>query len=159
MLSADGKGANGPLVEFRLVAVEDSRVYLTQAGAAMASERIPARDDADGIDLMTDDMRRHLAKSLVCIPGEVQEIRLFLEGVDHARGAQDELDHWIAKSHDDWSDAQVVSHRAAMIGRLRDLTIVEVETVPKTTILRGAAYAAFAELLDTQPTTIPTEGA
>lgn len=158
MLSSDGKGVNGPLIEFRLVAVESGRVHLTESGAAMASERIPARDDADDTDLMTDKLRRLLAEALVGIPGEVQEIRLFLEAMEHAAGAQDEIDRRIAKGHDDWSDAQVVSHRAAMIGRLRDLAVLEVDTVPKTKVSPGVGFGTFIKLLDDPQAAVLTGG-
>ena len=153
MLSADSKGVGGLLIEFGLVAVEENHVYLTEAGASMAIERIPVLDDADGIDLLTDQLRRLLAESLTHIDGEVKEIRLFLDAMTQVHGVQDGIDRCLSKAHDDWSDAQVVSHRAAMIGRLRDLAVVDVETSPKTKVLQGIGYGTFVGLLDSQSTT------
>lgn len=158
MLSGDAKGVGGPLVEFQFVSVDGSEVFLTETGAAMAAERIPALDDYDGTDLLTPQLRQILAQSLVQIPGEVDEIRLFLEAVSEAQGLQDEVDRIINKTHN-WSDAQVVSHRAAMIGRLRDLAVIDVEALPKTTIVVGPEYEPFTDLLAASATTNPAEGA
>jgi hypothetical protein len=158
MLNADSKGAGGPLVEFGLVAVEENHAFLTEVGASMAIERVPVLDDADGIDLLTDQLRLLLAESLTRIDREVQEIRLFLDAMVQVRGVQDEIDRCLSKAHEDWSDAQVVSHRAAMIGRLRDIAVVDVETLPKTRVLPGKGYEAFLELLDSKSAKNSAEG-
>lgn len=148
MLSSDGKSAVGPLVDFQFVSVEGADVYLTEVGAAIAIQTIPAIDTDGAADLMTENLRRLFSKSLVQIPGELKEIRFFLEAVEQTRGAQDQVDNRISTFHSNWSEAQVVSHRAAMIGRLRDLAVIDVDSVPKTTIVEGADYQVFISLLN-----------
>jgi hypothetical protein len=148
MLSSDGKGAIGPLVDFRFVFVEGAEVYLTEIGAAIAGEVIPAIDLQGEVDLMTPALRRLFSESIVQIPGEVEEIRMFLQAVAEVQGAQDQVDLQISASHPNWSEAQVVSHRAAMIGRLRDLAVIDVETQPRTRIIEGAEHKSFIQLLD-----------
>ena len=151
MLSSDGKGAVGPLVDFRFVSVEGAEVYLTDIGAAIAGEVIPAIDLPGEADLMTPPLRRLFSESIVQIPGEVEEIRIFLAAVKEVHGAQEQVDHQISTSHPNWSEAQVVSHRAAMIGRLRDLAVIDVELQPKTRIIEGAEHKSFIQLLNSKP--------
>lgn len=156
MLSSDGKGAVGPLIDFQFVAVVDGEAFLTEVGAAVAREAIPAIDQHGAADLMTEKLRRLFSESLVQIPGEAKEIRLFLEAVEETKGEQDLVDRQLSSLHLSWSEAQVVSHRAAMIGRLRDLAVIEVESTPKTKIVPGTELETFIRLLDTSARTIQT---
>ncbi len=158
MLSSDGKGAVGPLVDFRFVSLEGAEVYLTDVGAAVAGEVIPAIDLQGEADLMTPTLRRLFSESIVRIPGEAEEIRIFLAAVKAVQGAQGQVDQQISTSHPNWSEAQVVSHRAAMIGRLRDLAVIDVESQPKTRIIEGVEHKSFIQLLDSRPNTKTSRG-
>jgi hypothetical protein len=63
---------------------------------------------------------------------------------------QTEVDRLIGAAHPGWTEAQVVSHRAALIGRLRDLGMVDVtQPVPgqELRIVLDASAAAFEEQL------------
>lgn len=140
-------GSAGPLLDLQLIAVVQGKVFLTDSGESFARALSPALDDSGGVDLLGDDHRRLLSEAIVRIPGELAEIKQFLAAVDNTSGSQDEIDKELGVLHQTWSEAQVVSHRAAIVGRLRDLTVIDVETDPKTIIVPGVGHAAFTKLL------------
>jgi|NGEPerStandDraft_6_1074524.scaffolds.fasta_scaffold19900_1 hypothetical protein len=140
-------GFAGPLLDLQLVAVVDGKVFLTNSGAPFATALSPAIDESDGVDLLGDEHRHLLAEAIIRIPGEFVEISQFLAAVESASGSQDEIDKELGVLHSGWSEAQVVSHRAALVGRLRDLAVIDVETDPKTMIVPGSGHAAFIKLL------------
>ena len=140
-------GFAGPLLDLQLVAVDGGQVFLTDSGARFAAAPSPAIDDSNGIDLLGDEHRLLLTEAIINIPGEFIEIKQFLDAVESVHGSQDEIDKELGVLHKGWSEAQVVSHRAAIVGRLRDLTVIDVETEPKTIIVPGAGYSAFIKLL------------
>jgi hypothetical protein len=154
MFMPDKKGGfTGPLLDLQLVTVVDGRVFLTDSGALLATATSPAIDTSDGVDLLSDEHRRLLAEAIIRLPGEFVEIKQFLAAVETTAGSQDDIDKVLGDLHHGWTEAQVVSHRAAIVGRLRDLAVIDVQTDPKTTIIPGAQPAAFIELLTaaTQP--------
>jgi len=131
MFSGEQKGGiSGPLVDLGLVAVVDGNVIATDVGARFASLTVPAIDEPGGVDLLIDDHRAILADALAELPGERVEIEKFLVAVNRSSGAQDAVDKQLASEHEDWSEAQVVSHRAAMVGRLRDLQVIDIDALP-----------------------------
>jgi hypothetical protein len=145
---SDGK-VSGPLVEFGLVTTEGGKLFLTEQGKRLVFETVPAIDEAGGLELLSAPHRQILASSLAGIPGEVEEVRLFLSAIDLAAGAQDEVDKSLAREHVAWTDAQVVSHRAAMVGRLRDLHVIDIDPLQagKARIVPGSYFGDFSELL------------
>ncbi|MGQ0744929.1 MAG: hypothetical protein ACT4OS_11455 [Acidimicrobiales bacterium] len=160
LLWPEQAGIGGPLVELGLVATQEGLVYPTPAAVALATGAIPVIDDENN-EVLLEPQRMVLAERLALLPGERAEILAFLDAVDATGGAQDEVDKHIAHRHPAWTDAQLVSNRAAMIGRLRDLLVVDVDTEPgaKTVILRGPANDSFRQLLATlhsAATTAPT---
>lgn len=142
-------GFSGPLLELGLAVVENGQVYLTEGGALVATEAIPAVDEVAAIDLFTGRQRQIVSEAVVRIPGERAEIVLFIEALRDTEGVQDDIDKKLAKCHSAWTEAQVVSHRAAMVGRLRDLEIIDVQPGPKTIIVEGANLQFFNNLLST----------
>lgn len=140
----------GPLVELGLVAADEGLIYPTPAAVTLATGTIPVLDD-DSDDVLLEPQRTVLAERLVSLPGERAEIMAFLDAVDATGGAQDEVDKHVGHRHPQWTDAQLVSNRAAMIGRLRDLLVVDVDPQPgaKTVIVPGPAHQRFRELLAT----------
>jgi hypothetical protein len=150
MFSSDKKGGfEGPLLDLQLVVVVDGKVFLTDAGASFAIAPSPAIDEPDGLDLLGDVHRRVLVESVIRIPGELIEIKQFLAAVTTCSGSQDDIDKELGTFHRGWSEAQVVSHRAAVVGRLRDLEVIDVQTDPKTVIVPGVGHDAFIHLLST----------
>ena len=144
----------GPLLDLQLVAVVGGKVFLTEVGAEFAIAESPAIDESGGVDLFSDVHRSLLAAAIVHIPGEVVELKQFLTAVDSASGVQDGLDRKLAALHQTWSEAQVVSHRAAIVGRLRDLAVIDLETDQRSMIVPGVGYAAFIDLLSAAPNTL-----
>jgi hypothetical protein len=142
-------GFTGPLLELGLIAISGSKVFLTQRGAEFASAASPAIDDADGVDLLSDEHRKILSEAIIRIPGEFAEIKQFLEAMKNVSGSQDEMDKELGVVHKGWSEAQVVSHRAAMVGRLRDLLVIDVEPLPsaKSQLVPGANFETFVHLV------------
>lgn len=148
-------GFSGPLLELGLAVVVNGQVYLTQDGALAATEPIPAVDVNAGIELFTGRQRELMSEAVVRIPGERSEIGRFIKALHDTGGVQDDIDKELAKCHRSWTDAQVVSHRAAMLGRLRDLEVIDVQPGPKTMIVEGSNFQFFDNLLST---TQGTEG-
>lgn len=145
-----GGGYAGPLLELGLIVITDGKAYLTESGAAFAVSPSPAVDMPGGIDVLSEEHQRILTRALVQIPGELAEIRKFLDAVQSASGSQDEVDKQLSAIHSEWSEALVVSHRAAIVGRLRDLQVIEVEALPsaKSQIVFGKNYITFLGLID-----------
>jgi len=141
-------GFGGPLLDLGLVAVTGGEVFLTDGGAKFASAPVPAIDEPSGVELLSRDHREILAQALMVIPDELVEIQRFLSALMQSSGAPDEIDRLIAADHK-WSDAQVVSHRAAMVGRLRDLQVVDVEVLPagRAQIVRASQFEDFGALV------------
>ncbi len=111
-------GFAGPLLKFGFVAISGGEVYLTEAGARFASAMSPAIDQPGQVDLLSRDHQNILSEAIIRMPGEVLEIKEFLDAMERASGSQDEVDKNLGVAHPGWSEAQVVSHRAAMVGRL-----------------------------------------
>lgn len=142
----------GPLLELRLITIVGGKVYLTSDGANFASASSAALDQDGGVDVLSDAHRSILSEAIVQIPGESIEIRQFLDALDAGCGLQDDVDQKLQAGHHTWSEAQVVSHRAAMVGRLRDLDVIDVETLPeaKVTIVPAMNFGFFTGLIGRQ---------
>jgi hypothetical protein len=143
LLRREAGGAAGPLADLGLAVVLDGRVLPTDAGLALAREMTPLLD-GEGDEPFGDRQREILAECLIALPGERREIAAFLQAIAKTGGVQDDVDKEIAHAHPGWTEAQVVSHRAALIGRLRDLKVIDVTTDAGTTIIEpGPADAGF----------------
>jgi hypothetical protein len=148
MFVPDKKGGFvGPLLDLQLVTVDEGRVFLTETGASFAVAPSPAIDEVNGLDVLSDEHRHLLSEAIAHLPSENVEINQFLAALEATSGAQDDVDKELGKLHHGWSEAQVVSHRAAMVGRLRDLAVIDVETDPRTIIVPGSGYDAFMKIL------------
>ncbi len=148
LLWAESGRAVGPLVDLGLVAAREGRVFLTDVGQELAQELTPLLDGGDG-EVLGRRQREIIASRLLSLPGERREIASFLRAVDETGGMQDQVDKQVAHAHPAWSEAQAVSHRAAMIGRLRDLQVLDVTTNANsaTVIVPGPADAKFRDQL------------
>jgi hypothetical protein len=147
LLRREPGGVTGPLVDLGLVLVSDSRVLPTDAGLELALESTPLLDAGDDQPL-SDRQREILAERLLALQGERREITEFLQAIDKTGGAQEEVDKELAREHPTWTEASVVSHRAALIGRLRDLQVIDVSTETGITVIEpGPANAKFRDQL------------
>jgi hypothetical protein len=147
LLRKESGGAAGPLVDLGLAVVSDRRVLPTDAGLELALETTPLLDGGDDQPL-SNRQREILAERLLTLPGERREITAFLQAIDKTGGAQDEVDKELAHAHPTWTEAQVVSHRAALIGRLRDLQVIDVSTDAALTVIEpGPANTKFRDQL------------
>lgn len=148
LMSRNGKSADGPMVQLGLATGVDGVAYPTEASVELATAVTPAID-GDGIELLGEHHRSVLARQLLALPGERAEIAAFLEAVDQSDGSQDDVDKRVAHAHKQWSEAQVVSHRAAMLGRLRDLDVLEIDpdAGDETRLIAGPGAEDFRSLL------------
>jgi hypothetical protein len=125
LLTVEGGVPTGPLVDLGLVAVDEGRVHATGAGLEMAAEKTPVLDEG-GDGLLSSHQQELFKQGLLRMQGERDELALFFRAVHAGAGVQADVDRIIGQDHPGWTEAQVVSHRAAIIGRLRDLALVDV---------------------------------
>jgi hypothetical protein len=144
-----GGGYVGPLLELEFIAIVDGNVYLTKIGASFAKLESPAIDLPGQTEVLSAEHKAILARSIVRIPGELQEIETFLDAMETASGSQEKIDLLLGEAHREWSEAQIVSHRAAMVGRLRDIEVIEVETLDsaKSQIVPAGSFEEFVKLI------------
>jgi hypothetical protein len=119
--------ATGPLVDLGLVTVSD-RLLLTSRGLAIAGAKTPMLGEVDGELLLSERQCELFREALLALPGEREELRVFFRGVAGGGGGQGAIDRIVQQAHPAWTEAQVVSHRAAMVGRLRDVGVIDVTT-------------------------------
>jgi hypothetical protein len=136
---AGGK-ERGPLAILGLARVERGRVGLTQAGWDLALERNPVLDGAPGI-LMTDAEQRILRKQLLWAKKEAEEIRTFLDAVRLSDGIQAHLDVALAEAYPH-RPTEITELRGAMIGRLKDASVLSVEGIGPTSVVTVTQHAA-----------------
>ena len=115
----------GPLAVMGLASVQDGRVALTEAGWNLALASSPLIDGVSGRTLSETEQRILIAQ-LSKAPGELKLVREFLGFVRIGRGIQTILDGFLADEHPEWGD-DVPNWRSAMLGRLRELDVVDVE--------------------------------
>ena len=144
-----GGGYAGPLLELGFIAIADGNAYLTGTGASFAELESPAIDLPGQTEVLSAEHKAILARSIVRSSGELHEIETFLDALETASGSQDKIDLLLGEAHHEWSEAQIVSHRAAMVGRLRDIEVIEVETLSsaKSQIVSGGFYEEFLKLI------------
>lgn len=119
-------GTQGPMADLGLAVTAAGRAMPTRLGLAVAAAPSPLLGEATGWTLARD-QQRLMRAAVLAMPGERAEIATFLRAVlDAPQGAQFAVDERLRKAHPDWSDNRIVAHRAAMLGRLRDLGVTEV---------------------------------
>ena len=148
----EGEVGSGPLIDLGLLVIEAGLVYLTHAGVRFALLPIPSIDEP-GEMILTEAHQDILASAIAGFPAERKEVAAFLAAVERNNGDQDAVDLELRNDHAAWTDAQVVSHRAAMIGRLRDLGAVDVNAMPagKSRVVAGPRSTQMRRLLLDQP--------
>ena len=124
-LAATDGGASGPLVILGLAAaIDGGRVALTEAGWRLALAPNPLLGES-GAGTLSDEERALLTNQVSGAPGERAAVVEFFELVVQANGSQKKVDELLGLRHDDWSKNRTTAHRAAMVGRLGELRMLE----------------------------------
>jgi hypothetical protein len=116
--------APGPLEILGLVALEDERLQLSADGWALGVEASPLLGECEGSTL-SEAERRLFLRRIAASPGEEHAIREVLRIIKRAAGNQQRVDELVSLAHTDWTPTLAVSHRAAIVGRTRELGLVD----------------------------------
>lgn len=118
----------GALVQLSLAIWDDSNeLRLTALGAELAKCSSPLVDNVETTHgRVSDEAIKILKKAIVANEAESDLVNAFLRAVEDHSGNQTQVDEELA-SRMNWSHDVAVSTRAALLGRLRDLGVVEVE--------------------------------
>ena len=125
-----GEGnSSAPLQELGIAVLgRDSRVRLTRDGVTLALAPNPLiGEEHEGEGTMSPEQRtqlRHLLRS--GSKGELEEVQTFVEAVADGR-SQESVDAVIRSRHPAWTENHIQAHRAALVGRLRELDVVLVD--------------------------------
>lgn len=120
------RNSDGPLVDCGLAVVEDGKTYLTPLGLKIAFTPSPLFGECDGSTL-SPEQQVLFREAIQMMHGELKEVRQFLSAVETCGGLQSDVDALLHNSHSNWSKNRITAHRAALIGRLRELSVVDVE--------------------------------
>lgn len=130
LLGSDRPSGSGPLVDLGLATVVDGLPIITERGERIAREPYSPIDNLDDDAALSPLQRELFSQSMLDMPKEKREIELFLEAVVECGGLQHLVDAQLATAHPGWTEAQVVAQRAACMGRLFDLGVIDVTTSP-----------------------------
>lgn len=126
-LTASDRVVSGPLVVLGLAApVADGRVALTEAGVRLAAASSPLLDES-GAGTLSHEERAILIDQVATAPAERTAVAEFLQLVRDSDGRQSRVDEQLASRHHSWTTQRAVAQRAAMIGRLVELQILQIE--------------------------------
>lgn len=136
----------GALVQLGLgVWDEVGQLRLTPLGAELATCESPIVDNvAHKHGRVSEKAIQILKQAISSNPAELELMTTFLEAVSRHSGRQAQVDGELAQRMD-WSPDVAASTRAAVVGRLRDLNVVEVN---------GRGAKAKISILDAQPFTV-----
>lgn len=124
LIDQQGTEVVGPMVDLGLCSIVDGAVVPTERCVAIASEPSGVFGESDV--LMTQAQIHEFMEALVTIDAERAEMAQILTAVSVAGFASvSDIDQSISDRRPEWSDAQTTSHRAAICGRLHQLTAIE----------------------------------
>lgn len=117
---------SGALAQLGLAVVHDGQPLLTDLGVGFAVAPNPILDQRSvrAQQVLSDEERGILVRALAGNVEESEAIRDFERLVRATGGEQTALDAALQEANG-WSSAQAVAHRAAMLGRLRDMGVAE----------------------------------
>ena len=124
-LTEQGAGPGGPLAVLGLATARTGRAVLTHAGWRLGTESSPLIDGVAGRSLSAAE-QTILLEQLQKASRELALVREFLGFAAVGRGIPAIVDEFLADSHPEWGN-DVASWRSAMLGRLRELDVVQVE--------------------------------
>lgn len=129
---------SGPMPVLGLASVHDGRVGLSRDGWRLAAAPSPLIDGGGGRTISPAEVQI-LRGCIVSAPLERRAVLEFLGLARSADGRQPEIDKQLALLRPHWSREMVVAHRAAMLGRLSELGLVQAQ---------GRGLSAVIELLE-----------
>ena len=124
VLAETNRAASGPLVILGLAAPIGGRAALTDAGWHLALAPSPLLDESS-LGTLSDEERAIFTQQIGGAPGERAAVVEFLELVIGANGSQKKVDEMLSSRHRQWSANRTTAHRAAMVGRLCELGMLE----------------------------------
>ena len=117
----------GPMADLGLAAMaEDGRPALTTAGAELASAANPVLDEHAAGPVLAEEERRLMLAAIAASSAERAAVLRFADIVGANGAIQERVDAAIPAEFGTSSGAQATALRAAMVGRLHDLGLVEV---------------------------------
>ena len=117
-------GNAGPLVILGLAAVvDDDRVALTKAGWRLAAAPSPLLEES-GSGTLSGEERDIFTEQIGAASGECAAVIEFLELVVQANGSQPQVDRMLGAHYGEWSGNRTTAHRAAIVGRLAELSML-----------------------------------
>jgi len=119
-------GSPGPVTQLGLAVVDRGVLHPTPDGVELARAPSPVLGEIDGLTLGVE-QQQVLRRCLLAMRGEVHEMAIFLRRLDMQGGAAtpQQLDDAVTQAHPEWSENRLVAHRAALVGRLRDVGVLE----------------------------------
>jgi hypothetical protein len=120
-----GSENSGPIIELGFAAIRDGRIYPTQWGVELARAPSPLLGEVPGWTLGAE-QQRLFRQAILAIPAEVLEISTILHAVIDTDGTSFKIDNANHSRHPDWTPNRLVAHRAALLGRLRELGVVDI---------------------------------
>lgn len=137
-------GVSGPLLDLGLVAQNEfGRLLPTEAGLHLARLPNPLLEERASDSALSDEQAALLRGSLRNWPAESAAIDEFI-AVAHRSPDMRSLDSGLAAVHRDWTQSRVSAHRAAMVGRLMDAGVLQVEgRAPNARVALNSAVADF----------------
>ncbi len=126
LLAVSGETVVGPLVDLGLAACDHGRVYSTDAGVQLAIAPNPLLREADD-QLLSQEQRQVLRAAVLTNKGEVAELASYLRELKTMPLPIRRIDNAFESLHPSWSENQLTAHKAAVLGRLRDLGVLNIE--------------------------------
>ncbi|MGI9193641.1 MAG: hypothetical protein ACR2FO_03925 [Actinomycetota bacterium] len=125
LLGDPGRGDDpGALVELGVATLKGGLVFLTELGLQLALAPSSLLGEASG-STCSKEQQGLLLVAVSRMPAEMEEIGHFLNALNNSNGSQAGIDRRLGLSHKNWTQNFVIAHRAAMLGRLRDLGLIE----------------------------------
>jgi hypothetical protein len=142
-----GMSGEGPIVALGLAAVRDGHIHPTPDGLELARAPSPLLEECSGWTLGTE-QQAILRRCILAMPGELMEVAFFLKALGRAGGSSEEIDRSAQERHPEWTANRLVAHRAALIGRLRELGVIElVPDVPGRLRLSDSGSEFYREVV------------
>ena len=103
--------------------VDDDRVALTKAGWRLAAAPSPLLEES-GSGTLSGEERDIFTEQIGAASGECAAVIEFLELVVQANGSQPQVDRMLGAHYGEWSGNRTTAHRAAIVGRLAELSML-----------------------------------
>jgi hypothetical protein len=145
LLDEQGRGA---LADLGLAELINGAIVPTELGLTLAGAPIPLLGEGDGRGTVSTEGNEILRTCLLANTAECAVLSTFLHAIQEEDGHQGAVDQTLMDAYG-WNPAVTASHRAALVGRLRDLVIVAVlGRGPEARLRIPTSELAFIQLVD-----------